>query len=251
MRTLWNLVRRNRAALLAAAALALSPIGAASGDTRSEASPGDDAALTRICENGIALALLGDAARAESVFVSLLSRSPGDPRALVNLGNLSLIQGKLGVALAFYDRALRRDTADAGIRLNRALVFTFEDDTAQARHEAQAAVALAGGADSAAELLGLGPATTDKAGEISSLGQHPWTGKRTRVSSAEIRALLEASDRSPRRAERSRRAAAAPGSAMQPSAAPEVRPQRLSTKAAETTGIATLLYWKDEWPGPR
>ena len=69
---------------------------------------------------GVTLAITGEAARAESVFVTMLSHTRGDSRALNNLGNLRLLRGETGVALAFYERALRGDSLDAGIQLNRA-----------------------------------------------------------------------------------------------------------------------------------
>ena len=80
------------------------------------------------CDYGITLALSGNPARAESVFVSLLSHSPGDARALTNLGNLELMQGEPDVALVFYGRAAQIDTADAGIILNRAVALMILGD---------------------------------------------------------------------------------------------------------------------------
>src|SRR6266481_7519779 len=66
-------------------------------------SPPDSSRLRAECEYGIALALAGADARAESAFVSLLSHVPGDARALNNLGNTHLLRGDLDVALAFYE----------------------------------------------------------------------------------------------------------------------------------------------------
>src|SRR6266850_1677647 len=71
-------------------------------------------------EYGVTLAVSGEEARAESIFVTMLSHTRGDARALNNLGNLRLLRGETGVALAFYERALRGDSLDAGIHLNRA-----------------------------------------------------------------------------------------------------------------------------------
>src|SRR5512138_1127971 len=64
---------------------------------------------------GVTLAVSGEEARAESIFVTMLSHTRGDSRALNNLGNLRLLRGETGVALAFYERALRGDSLDAGI----------------------------------------------------------------------------------------------------------------------------------------
>ena len=72
-------------------------------------------------EYGVTLAIGGEEARAESVFVTMLSHTRGDARALNNLGNLRLLRGETGVALAFYDRALRGDSLDAG-KIGRAHV---------------------------------------------------------------------------------------------------------------------------------
>ena len=52
------------------------------------------AATEERSEYGVSLAMQGEAARAESVFVSLLSNSRGDARALNNLGNLRLLKGE-------------------------------------------------------------------------------------------------------------------------------------------------------------
>src|SRR5262245_42347699 len=86
------------------------------------------------CELGITLALLGRTAAAESVFVSMLSRAPRDPRALTNLGNLALLRGDADLALSFYGQAQEADTVDAGITLNEAnaLMILGDEDAASA-----------------------------------------------------------------------------------------------------------------------
>jgi tetratricopeptide (TPR) repeat protein len=113
------------------------------------------------CEFGIAVALAGKSAQAESVFISVLSHSPGSPAALTNLGNLRLLAGEPEVALSFYDRALAADTSDAGIVLNQAaaLLALGEDDAAQER--AHLGIEMAGGTPGAAALLGLHAPTTE------------------------------------------------------------------------------------------
>jgi len=112
-------------------------------------------ALRQECELGIARALAGESARAESVFISLLSHAPHDPRALTNLGNLHLLRGDPEVALAFYERALVADTSDAGIILNQAMALTLLGEEDAAEERARRGVDLAGGASPAASLLGL------------------------------------------------------------------------------------------------
>lgn len=101
------------------------------------------------------MALRGEAARAESAFAAVLSRSPGDPRALSGLGNIQFYRGKPEVALGYYDSALRAAHADAGIRLNRALALRQLGRSEQAAAERDSAVLLAGGPSAAGALLGL------------------------------------------------------------------------------------------------
>ena len=54
--------------------------------------------LAAECEYGITLAMGGKLERAEEVFTSLLGHSPGDARALNNLGNLYVLRSGLEVA---------------------------------------------------------------------------------------------------------------------------------------------------------
>jgi hypothetical protein len=115
----------------------------------------DPDSARRECELGITLALTGQSAAAESVFTSLLSRSPGDARARTNLGNLALLRGEARVALAFYVRARDSDSTDAGIALNEATVHLLLGDEERAVARAADGVRQAGGVRAAAGLLGL------------------------------------------------------------------------------------------------
>jgi tetratricopeptide (TPR) repeat protein len=108
-------------------------------------------------EYGVTLAISGEEARAESIFVTMLSHTRGDARALNNLGNLRLLRGETGVALAFYDRALRGDSLDAGIHLNRATALMLLGDQTRSQQAFAVGVKLAGGVDNAQALLGLTP----------------------------------------------------------------------------------------------
>jgi tetratricopeptide (TPR) repeat protein len=99
--------------------------------------------LSRLCDLGITYALAGNLAGADSAFVALLSRSPGDPRALNNLGNLHLWRGQPESAMQFYRAAAAADTLDAGIVLNGATALMLAGDTQ------------AGGVEHAAGLLGI------------------------------------------------------------------------------------------------
>lgn len=132
-------------------------------------------------EYGVSLAIGGQEARAESVFVSMLSQTRGDSRALNNLGNIRLLRGEAGVALAFYDRALHADSLDAGIHLNRATALMIIGDEARARQSFEVGVRLAGGFERAEALLGLPPEKqpTDKA------------ARKTAIDPEQLRAMLQ------------------------------------------------------------
>jgi tetratricopeptide (TPR) repeat protein len=188
------------------------------------------------CDYGITLALSGNLAGAESVFVSLLSHSPGDARALTNLGNLELVQGEPDVALVFYGRAAEIDTADAGIILNRAVALMLLGDEDLAAAEARRGVNRAGGERKAASLLGLrygesarSSIDTDKADETSY------------VSKGEIAGLLSAALQNvPVDSART-------GGQKGPETG-ERKPTRTwraaGTRAAEKNVVADVLYWK-------
>ncbi len=204
------------------------------------------------CDYGVTLALEGKLAAAESVFTSLLSHSPGDPRALTNLGNLRLLRGDREVALAFYGLAAVADTSDAGIRLNRAVTLFLMSRDTLARAAANQAVALAGGSNPAASLLGLrnrdAGDDSNKAADMSARIQFPLRrtvqGQRTAVTRGELRGLIAA--RHP--------GAAAPSSPREspsghPRSAPETTGESGGALASAATGsdevnAAAVLYWK-------
>lgn len=119
------------------------------------AEPGNSAG-----DYGVSLAISGEEARAESLFITMLSHTRGDSRALNNLGNIRLLKGETGVALAFYERALRGDSLDAGIHLNRATALMLIGDKDRSAESFARGVKLAGGEEQAAALLGLGPERT-------------------------------------------------------------------------------------------
>lgn len=116
---------------------------------------GADDRVRKECELGITLAFSGEPARAESVFISLLSHFPGDAGAFTNLGNLHLLAGDPEVALGFYRQAGIADTSDAGIILNQATAWLLLGDEAEAEERARVGVRMAGGAPAAASLLGI------------------------------------------------------------------------------------------------
>jgi Flp pilus assembly protein TadD len=136
-------------------------------------------------EYGITLALGGEMEKAENVFLSLLSLSPGDARALNNLGNVYLSRGELATAIAFYEKALESDPEDAAIHLNRAVAHLLGGDQESAMADARIAIEATGGKGEAASLLGLrlSEAVTAEQGKASDT---PY------LSEQEVLALLEA-----------------------------------------------------------
>ena len=182
---------------------------------------------------GLTLTLQGEASRAESIFVSMLSHTRGDSRALNGLGNLRLLRGDVGVAMAFYDRALRGDSTDAGIHLNRATALMLMGDEVRAREAARTAIQLAGSLSAAQALLGL----SSEAGQVSRAAD-----KSALISKDEIRALL----RSAATAVPSDTGHSSAGTAQLSKKRP---PQWRSAgpRAADPTdnsSSSSLLYWK-------
>jgi len=196
------------------------------------ARPADSSLLRSECEYGIALALAGADARAESAFVSLLSHAPGDARALNNLGNMHLLRGDLDVALAFYQQASDADTSDPGIVLNGATALMLRGDEEEAQILAAEGVRRAGGVRQAALLLGL------KAPESSS--DAPKAGDRAYVRKDEVLALLRAA---------AANVPADSSKARQPSGTPKVRKRAPTWRSAgargtEGTDVSVVVYWK-------
>ena len=201
----------------------------------SAATGGGGAVEPDACEYGITLALIGRPAAAESVFVSLLSRSPRDARALTNLGNLALLRGDAALALAYYDRAAAADSADAGILLNAATALLVAGEEEAASAEAAVGVRRAGGVRGAARLLG-----------IRAHGEEPAAtkaGSQAYVSREEVLGLLRAAaGRVPKDSlgvgGGGAREAPAPGGRR-------VRQWRSAgARAARAPDPATLVYWK-------
>lgn len=234
----FALVAAVAALLLAALVAAFAPsmanaqqATAIAADSEATRPAGDDSR----CEYGIALAMAGEVKQAESVFVAVLSSSPGDARALANLGNLRVLEGDLDVALVFYNQAVKADAADAGIKLNRATTLMLMGDMNRAELEAGEAVKQAGGEEAAAKLIGLS-AESDAAESRGS--DKPF------VSKQEIRALLSAA--------KSR----VPGDSVAAGAATDStrtkpRDGKKSTtwrsagpRAGDSGDIAAVLYWK-------
>ena len=179
---------------------------------------------------GVALAVSGEEARAESLFITMLSHTRGDARALNNLGNIRLLRGETGVALAFYERAVRGDSLDAGIHLNRATALMMIGDKQRSEKAFARGVKLAGGLEHAEALLGIPPASkqpTEKA------------AKKTAIDPEQVRAMLkQAASTIPTDKVESPTTAAKPASKNQ-SAWRSAGPR--ASDGSETT---QLLYWK-------
>ena len=183
---------------------------------------------------GITLAMTGNLARAESVFVSLMAPGHGDSRAFNNLGNLELLRGEVEVALAFYERAIHSDSTDAGIRLNHSVALMLLGREEESKDEAAAGVKLAGGLPAASALLGLHPP--------DSTGGEARGAQKTYISPDEVRAMLSAAARGVPRDSTARSGALAPGGKPNRRAAPTWRSG--GPRAAQDSDAHTILYWK-------
>lgn len=182
-------------------------------------------------EYGVNLAIGGQPTRAESVFVSMLSHTRGDARALNNLGNLRLLRGESGVALAFYERALNADSADAGIYLNRATALMIIGDENRARQSFAIGLRLAGSLERAQALLGLPPEKqpTERA------------ASKTVIDPEQLRAMLHsAATTVPGDSVITRGRAAAGGAASRQTSAW----RSAGARGSDGSGTPQLLYWK-------
>ena len=220
-------------ALLAGAAVAvLAFIGVP--PEAAPAAPPDAGSLSRVCELGITLALSGNGASAESVFVSLLSRSPRDGRALNNLGNLHLWRGEPGVALAFYGQAGEADSSDAGIMLNEATALLLAGDDDNAKSRATEGVARAGGPQNAANLLGL---HLDPGSEDLEKGADS-----AQLSRDEVLALLRAATRAVPVDSTRTKTAAVDSKTKNSKKAPAWR--SAGARGSDGSDAGAVLYWK-------
>jgi Tfp pilus assembly protein PilF len=208
-------------------------LGGPAAHAASGASPAE---LQAKCDLGVTLALSGNYAKAESVFVSLLSQSPRDPRALANLGNVYLIRGEPDVALAFYGRAAAMDTSDAGIVLNQAVALMLLNDQEGADARARAGIEKAGGVNEAASLLGLRAAEQEADSRAADKG-----GDKPHIAKSEITSLLAAAKRSVPVDS----SGAAASDQAQPAGKQSARSFRSAgTRASQESVVADMIYWK-------
>jgi hypothetical protein len=251
-----------RSGLAAGWGTALALLISHPGDAK--ATPPDSSLLALQAEYGTSLALAGNLAAAESVFVSMLSVSSRDPRALTNLGNLNLLRGELRTATVFYNEALHGDGADPGIRLDLAVALMMQGMKAEAAREAARALPGAGGASGALDLLGVRGSLAET--QKSKAGEAPF------LSEEELQEMLEAAARaipadsslvagdSVRTARRAGadsslgEGKASPDSAQAPAKEPPAsRPgpprkplnrRPAGSVASEAGGTSRVLYWK-------
>jgi hypothetical protein len=209
--------------------LALAALGVAAPLPARADAPAATAADAR-ADYGVTLALGGEGARAESIFVTMLSHTHGDSRALNDLGNLRLLRGETGVALAFYDRALRADSLDAGIHLNRATALMLMGDDERSQQAYALGVRLAGGLEKAQALMGLPPETHDA----------NRAAKKTMLDADQIRAMLRrAAATVPGDSSKGGAPGAVAGANKKPSAWRSAGP-----RSADGSESPMLLYWK-------
>jgi Flp pilus assembly protein TadD len=179
-------------------------------------------------EYGVTLAISGEEARAESLFITMLSHSRGDARALNNLGNIRLLRGETSVALAFYGRALRGDSLDAGIHLNRATALMMIGDKEGSEEAFARGVKMAGGLEQAEALLGIPP---EKESDERA-------AKKTAIDPERVRAMLKQA------------ASSVPTATVQPATAQKTGGKTPSAwrsagpRASDGSETPGLLYWK-------
>lgn len=201
------------------------------------------------CEYGITLALKGDVVRAESAFVAMLSAPTADARAFNNIGNVHFLRGEFDLALAFYDRAARADTIDAGVELNRATTFMMLGDELRSRITAAKGIRLAGGEAAAARLLGLKVEETKPMAALAAEGA--WISKdevrgllafaAKSVPPESTRAVSAESPKSDKSGAASKRTAGSKGQAARRKTATL---RSAGPRGAEGTDAAAVLYWK-------
>ena len=183
-------------------------------------------------EYGVTLAISGKEARAESLFITMLSHTKGDARALNNIGNIRLLRGETSVALAFYERALRGDSLDAGIHLNHATALMLLGNQKRSEVAFARGVMLAGGPEQAQALMGIPPEPKEPAERAS---------KKTAIDPEQIRAMLKqaASTVPTGKVESAGSGDARASTGKSPSAWRSAGP-----RASDGSETSQLLYWK-------
>jgi len=190
---------------------------------------------------GVSLAMTGEESRAESLFITMLSHTRGDSRALNNLGNIRLLKGETGVALAFYERALRGDSLDPGIHLNRATALMVIGEKERSAEAFARGVKLAGGLENAQALLGLPPDRTasDRTASDRTASDRTASGDRaaqkTMIDPEQLRQMLRTAAKSVPSEPASRTARTARTASAWRSAGP---------RGADGSDTSHLLYWK-------
>ena len=190
---------------------------------------GKSGAIDASKENQLALvhALDGKFPEARAGWEKVLTARPTDVAALVNTGNLELLEGRPDAALTRYDAALALER-DPGVLLDQGLARWTKGDEAGADRSFEAALALLSDPAEAERLLGLSKA---EAGQGSS----------RRLTAEEVRQRLRlAAARVPK---------SGAGPAPETSAREGERPIKVvskvsGTRASDRKDLAQVVYWK-------
>jgi tetratricopeptide (TPR) repeat protein len=200
---------------LAAGMLAGSAGAAVSGDK-----------VTLRSQLGIIYAQNGQYDEARKEFVTLLEEPTGRAAALTNLGNLSVLDGKLDVALENYNQAAALDTADGGVLLDLGLALKMagRDDDATAAFSR--ALTKTGGEERAAYLLGVKTDSDTSKGKV------------TKLSNEEIKAMLSKA--------RTRVPEATNASTSKDTGKTQIVSRPGGSRAADMGVGPTSFYWKEK-----
>jgi len=192
--------------------------------------------LDPVKENQLALvfALEGRFAEARAGWAKVLAASPADVPALVNTGNLELLEGDPDAALARYGAALAVER-DPGVLLDQGLARWSKGDEAGADASFAAALALLADPAEAERLLGLEPAGA---------GQ----GSPRRLTAEEVRQRLRiAAARVPKPDARAASEAPAPRGERSIKVVSKVS----GARASDRKDLAQVVYWKGLERGSR
>ena len=200
---------------LAALVMAGSAVGGPTGDK-----------VTLRSQLGIIYAQNGQYDEAKKEFVTLLEEPTGRAAALTNLGNLSVLDGKLDVALENYNQAAALDTADGGVLLDLGLALKMAGKDDEATAAFSRALTKAGGEERAAYLLGVRTDSDTSKGKV------------TKLSNEEIKAMLAKA--------RTRVPEATNASTSKDTGRTQIVSRPGGSRAADMGVGPTSFYWKEK-----
>ncbi|MEP7027013.1 MAG: hypothetical protein ABI960_00320 [Candidatus Eisenbacteria bacterium] len=176
---------------------------------------------------GIIYAQNGQLDQAKKEFVTLLEEPTGRAAALTNLGNLSVLEGNVDVAIENYTQAAALDTADGGIRLDLGLALKMagKDDASNAAFAK--ALTMAGGEERASYLLGIRTDESDTS-----------KGKVSKLSGEEIKAMLAKA--------RTRVPDATTGAGVKETGRTQIVSRPGGARASDMGVGPTSFYWKEK-----